>query len=240
MPAFDVNASRLARDAAAPRESPSNRFNMSLSWSVARPVIAEGSVVHSTFGGLIALDAKTGQERWRDSPFDTLQFFRSPAVHDGTVYVTGADIGLVALDTTDGSVGWTLKSNTSVEAPPAPAGRWEPLCVGDETGEVARVTLDGEVAWRTNVYGNVTRLVANRTDGVSVGTSSGEVYFLYEGRGMWRQSVPGEVTALAGSEGSQTWLPLLLRNKTQQCTDNRHSYFASKTLMNYRFQTRSR
>ncbi len=48
-------------------------------------------------GGLIALDAADGEEQWRYAPAEAAHFFPSPAVHDGTVYVTGEDPGLVAL-----------------------------------------------------------------------------------------------------------------------------------------------
>lgn len=206
MPDFNTHATSWARNAAAPRESPSERFQVSLSRPTGRPVIAEESVFLPTAAGLVALNATTGEERWRYSPSDSLHFFRSPAVHGGTVYVTGVNIGLVALNTADGSVEWTLKSDASIRAPPAPAREWEALYIGDDTGEVARVTLDGKTEWSTNVYGTVTRLVANRVDGVFIGTSAGEVHALYDGQGIWRRSVPGKVTALAGTEGSDVYV----------------------------------
>jgi outer membrane protein assembly factor BamB len=157
-------------------------------------------------GGLIALDADSGDELWRYAPSEAAHFFSSPAVHDGILYVTGEDRGLVALDVADGEVEWTVRSNERMRAPPAPTREWRALYVGDDAGQVARVTPDGEVEWTTQVYGAVTRIVADDPNGVLVGTTAGEVYALYDGKGSWRQSVPGEVTALAGSTGSDVYV----------------------------------
>jgi outer membrane protein assembly factor BamB len=156
-------------------------------------------------GGLIALDTADGEEQWRYAPAEAAHFFPSPAVHDGTVYVTGEDPGLVALDVTDGSVKWTVESDDRMRAPPAPTRDWRALYVGDDAGRVVRVTPDGEIEWTTDVYGSVTRLVAHEPAGVFVGTTAGEVHALYDEQGVWRQPVPGKVTALAGTEGSDVY-----------------------------------
>ncbi|WP_425604714.1 PQQ-binding-like beta-propeller repeat protein [Halobellus ordinarius] len=80
-----------------PREAPKERFRIDLPSPTDRPVVADGTVFLPTMGGLIALDAADGEEQWRYAPAEAAHFFPSPAVHDGTVYVTGEDPGLVAL-----------------------------------------------------------------------------------------------------------------------------------------------
>lgn len=205
MPDFDSRATGWARDAAAPREAPSERFRIDLPTPTDRPVVADGTVFVPTMGGLIALDASDGEERWRYAPSEAAHFFPSPAVHEGFVYVTGEDPGLVALDVTDGAVKWTVESDGRMRAPPAPTEEWRALYVGDDAGQVVRVAPDGEVEGTTDVYGAITRLVAN-SPGVFVGTTAGEVHALYEGRGIWRQPVPGKVTALAGNEGDDVYV----------------------------------
>lgn len=206
MPDFDSRGGSWAHDAVAPRSAPTERFRLDLPSPTDRPVVADGTVFQPTMGGLIALDAADGTERWRYAPSDAAHFFPSPAVHDGSVYVTGEDPGLVALDVADGSVEWTVESDARMRAPPAPTREWRALYVGTDGGRVLRVTPDGEVEWTTDVYGAVTRLVAHEPEGVFVGTTAGEVHALYDGRGMWRRAVPGNVTALAGTEGSDVYV----------------------------------
>lgn len=205
-PDFDSRATGWARDAAAPREAPSERFRIELPSPTDRPVVADRTVYVPTMGGLIALDAADGEERWRYAPSEAAHFIRSPAVHDGSVYVTGEDPGLVALDAADGTVEWTVESDEPMRAPPAPSWEWRALYAGDDAGRVVRVTPDGEVEWATDVYGSVTRVVAHDPEGVFVGTTAGEVHALYDGRGIWRRSVPGKVTALAGTEGNDVYV----------------------------------
>lgn len=206
MPDFDSRATAWAREAAAPREAPSERFRIELPSPTDRTVVADRTVYMPTMGGLIALDAADGEERWRYSPSEAAHLFRSPAVHDGSVYVSGEDPGLVALDADDGTVEWIVESDEPMRAPPAPSWEWRALYVGDDTGRVVRVNPDGEIEWTTDVYGSVTQLVAHDPEGVFVGTTAGEVHALYDSRGVWRQPVPGKVTALASTEGSDVFV----------------------------------
>lgn len=197
MPDHDVAASGYAENAAAPRSSPSERFAVETSTPNDRAVVADGVVYLPTLSGLLALDASDGTERWRYATEDEgSDRFRSPAVHDGTVYVTG-EPGLLALDAEDGFVDWHLETDGDAAAPVAPMRDWNALFVGDENGVVYRVEPDGTVDWRFEVFGAVTRIVSAGVAGAYVGTAGGEVYALYDGRGLWRRRVPGKVTALA-------------------------------------------
>lgn len=207
MPDFDADARAYAPNAVAPRESPSERFAVETPSPTDRPVVAGDTVYLPTMGGLLALNAKNGEERWRYDPGEGqgAHFFRSPAVHDGAVYLTGEDPGFVALDAGNGEVRWSVETDTPMYAPPAPTRDWEAFYVGDGEGTVYRVTPDGEVDWTFSVYGAVTRLVADLTT-VAVGTEGGEVYTIYDGQGLWRRKVPGKVTALAGDDGSDLFV----------------------------------
>lgn len=206
MPDFDSRATGWAQNAVAPREAPSERFRIDLPSPTDRPVVANETVFLPTMGGLVALDASDGEKRWRYAPSEAAHFFRSPAIHDGTVYVTGEDPGFVALDGADGTVEWTIESDDPMRAPPAPTREWRALYVGTDAGRIARVSTDGEIEWTAHVYGGVTRLVADEPDSVFAGTTAGEVHALYNSRGIWRQSVPGKVTALAGTEGNDVYV----------------------------------
>ena len=203
---WPMPATSWARDAVAPRENPAERFRITLPDPTDRPVVTNGTVFLPTMAGLLALDASDGEEQWRYAPSEAAHFFSSPAVHEDTVYVTGEEPGLVALHAADGTVEWTVESDEPMRAPPAPSTEWRALYVGDDGGRIRRVTPDGEVKWVTDVYGSVTQLVAHTIEGVFVGTTAGEVYALYDGHGTWRQSVPGEVTALAGNEGGDVYV----------------------------------
>lgn len=207
MPDYDRFASAYAYDAAAPRESPDERFRVETPSPTDRPVVADGVVYLPTMGGLLALDARTGEERWRYTTQDRgAHWFSSPAVSGDAVYVTGEPPALVALDPADGEVQWSIGDDRLARAPPAPAAEWHRLFVGDEEGTVHAVTTDGEVDWTVDVFGSVTRLVANGHEGVYAGTSAGTVYALYDGRGLWRRSVPGKVTALAADNGNDVFV----------------------------------
>ncbi|MFC6954254.1 PQQ-binding-like beta-propeller repeat protein [Halorubellus litoreus] len=201
MPDHGALASSYAPDAVAPRSSPSERFAVETSTPTDRPVVADGAVYLPTMAGLLALDATDGTQRWGFSTDEAgSEWFRSPAVHDGTVYVTG-EPGLLALDASDGTERWRVETADRVQAPVAPMLEWDGFYLGDDAGNVYRLTLDGTVEWRTQVFGSVTRLVADHIDGAIAGTAGGEVYRLYDGRGLWRKRVPGKVTALSLADG---------------------------------------
>ena len=65
---------------------------------------------------LYAVDARTGEERWRS---DSTGFFRSsPAVVNGTVYVGNEDRHLYAFDAESGTVRWRYETSGSVRSAP--------------------------------------------------------------------------------------------------------------------------
>ncbi|MFC6954255.1 PQQ-binding-like beta-propeller repeat protein [Halorubellus litoreus] len=201
MPDYDSNGTAYASDAAAPRSRPSERFAVETRLPYDRPVVADGTAYLPTQKELVAFDATDGTERWRYGGGEESSLpVRSPAVRDGTVYAAGGP-GLVALDAADGSERWRVETPGDVQAPVAVTRDWDALFVGDERGNVYRVTPDGDVEWRAEVFGPVSRIVTVAFGGTYVGTVGGEVYRLYDGRGIWRKRVPGKVTALAVGDG---------------------------------------
>jgi outer membrane protein assembly factor BamB len=209
LPNYDAGYSAHALDAAAPRNGVTTR------WSVepptrasARPVVADGTVFVVSPRGLTAYDLADGSRRWQvlgDRPL-----VRAPVVVDGVVYVgvpTSRGPNLLALDLADGSRRWATELDDSVGAalgPDLSDGDLQALFVGDRGGTVYRVDpADGRVTARTDLFGVVERVVADRT--VLVGTEGGEVYSLLPDgdgfAGLWRRKLDGTVTELRGANG---------------------------------------
>ncbi len=68
-----------------------------------------GTIVIGDVGGaVIALDARTGAERWRRGTGSYV--YSSPAVADGTVYIGSYDGVLRALDLGTGGVRWSFRA----------------------------------------------------------------------------------------------------------------------------------
>lgn len=215
---YDRLATAYAPDAAAPRSDPGERFRVDLDGTPTdRPTVAGGTVFQPTMAGIEAFAADSGERRWlfRDRADDgAAVFYPPPAVHDGRAYV-GTDRGLVAVDAATGEEAWRVETADRVTAPPVPDYEWRYLFVGTDDATVLRVGLDGASAvdaggvdWRASAYGQVTHLVRSPglPSGVTAGTAGGEVHHIYDGRGRWRTTVPGSVTALSAGEGNDLYV----------------------------------
>ena len=205
---YDRYGAAYAPDAAAPRSSPGERFETALEGTPrARPIVAGGRVFQSTWHGIEAFDAESGEALWtfRDEDREGTSYYPAPAAHDGVVYV-GAEAGLIAVDAETGEEDWRVETDGEVTASPIPGYEWDPIYVGTDRGEVLRIQDDGEVEWRTTVYGEVNHLITPNVAGVTAGTTGGEVFTLYDGRGLWRRKVPGKVTALSAQSGNDVFV----------------------------------
>lgn len=205
---LDRAGAAFAHDAAVPRSEPGERFEVALQGTpIDRPVVAGGRVFQSTWRGVEAFDAESGESLWThpDESPEGVNDSPPPAVHDGTVYV-GTERGLAAVDAESGETDWRVETDGGVSASPVPGYEWDSLYVGTDAGEVLRVSAEGEIEWRASVYGSVTHLVAPDVAGVTAATTAGEVFALYDGRGRWRRKVPGKVTALAGGDGNDLFV----------------------------------
>jgi outer membrane protein assembly factor BamB len=170
---------------------------------VGRPVVAGGRVFLPTLGGLrtFALDGSPG---WSLAPLAdrSTAWVTGPAVCDGTAYVGTDDRrSLLALDAASGDEVWRVDVG-DVSVPPVPDHDWGTVFVGTRDGTVARVdAASGEVRWTASVFGAVTSL-ATSADIAYAGTEAGEVYALFDGRGLWRRKLPGSVVDVAlGNSG---------------------------------------
>lgn len=204
---YDRFGSAYVPDAAVPRSNPSERFDVSLEGTPnGRPIVVDGQVFQSTWAGIEVFDAESGEKQWRfPEDEEGASQYSLPVIHDGTAYL-GTESGLVAVDAENGEEQWRVETEGAVTASPVAIPAWDGLYAGTNRGEVLRVSLGGEIEWRASVYGEVTHLVAAQLAGVTAATTGGELFHLYDGRGLWRQKVPGKVTALAGHMGNDLFV----------------------------------
>lgn len=107
--------------------------------------------IYAHSGGLfiVALDAATGEEIWRQRALTP--FHSAPTVADGRVYLTTDDNELLALDASDGSVLWTHRSiaeTARLLTAPSPAVLGETVVVPYSSGEVVALRAqNGTVLW---------------------------------------------------------------------------------------------
>lgn len=119
------------------------------------PVVAYGRVFVATRSALVALDASTGEEVWRNP--DVHDLLSTPAIHDGRLILGGTDGRLRAAWASNGTVAWSvlletgaqstgIASSPSVHEGRAYVGTFNETAGG--MGRVAAVNLNnGSVAW---------------------------------------------------------------------------------------------
>jgi len=206
LPDFDAQGTSYNPNPVGPRSEPDERWRRTVPQPTGRPVVAGGRVYLPTLGGLrtFALDGSPG---WTLPPAEdrSTAWTTGPAVHDGTAYVGTDDRRrLLALNATDGEERWRADVG-DVSVPPTPDHDWETVFVGTRDGTVARVGTDaGEIRWTASVFGPVTAL-ATSGDIAYAGTEAGELYALFEGRGLWRRKLPGAVVDVALGNGGPVY-----------------------------------
>jgi outer membrane protein assembly factor BamB len=130
---------------------------------------------------VIAVDAATGEVRWRGRLANTV--FTAPRVVDGTVYVGGADYYLYAFDAADGTRIWRTETANAVTGGPLPvAGR----LVTRIGGRLRRRPLAGAVSRTPH------RVVVHRQDGTPVASSDAD-QFVDDGSVEWISGTDGAV-----------------------------------------------
>ncbi len=104
---------------------------------------------HSGGKFVVALDAATGEEVWRQTALTP--FHSAPTIADGRVYLTTDDNELFALDATDGSVLWTHRSiaeTARLITAPSPAVLGETVVAPFTSGEIVAFSAsNGTVLW---------------------------------------------------------------------------------------------
>lgn len=204
-PQFDRIASSYNPKPVGPRESVAERWSLDISLpSDCPPVVADGLAFLPTASEVLAVDARTGEEQWRENGGDGPMWPLSVIYHDGLVFVAQMDErGLLALDAETGERQWTFDpEGHGVQAlvvdPQRPS-----LFAGDDEGYVYELDpTTGESRWRRQVFGGVTALAQSIPE-LLVATEAGEVYALgpSDGHAYWRGEVPGNVEALATANG---------------------------------------
>ena len=118
-------------------------FGGAISWDAGR------LFAHSGGKFIVALDAATGEEVWRQTALTP--FHSAPTVADGRVYVTTDDNELFALNAQDGEVLWTHRSISETArliTAPSPAVLGETVIAPFTSGEIVALRAqNGTVLW---------------------------------------------------------------------------------------------
>jgi outer membrane protein assembly factor BamB len=115
------------------------------------PAVSDGLVVFGSGDfNIYAVDAQTGQEKWK---FGTGLIHHPPAVHDGVVYAVSAD-NLHALDAATGAVKWTVNTQRSSLKAPVVDGDALVLAAGNFLLALDRAS--GQERWRFEAGGEIT------------------------------------------------------------------------------------
>lgn len=198
----DVLAYRGNSEHSGQQPGPAPTGNLQLAWRFdtggeiySTPVIANGILyVASKNGYLYALNAETGQERWR---FQLTAYVvrSSPVAADGVVFI-GAGFNLFALDAKTGAQVWRVPLRYAGQSTPTIA-RGVVVVPSQEGWIYAFAAKTGEVRWRIPTDGVVFGSPAITGDIVAIGTDTGTVYTvkLETGQLIWRKSMTGGVIA---------------------------------------------
>ena len=169
-----------------------------------RPIIADETVLVSTYPDLVALELASGEERWRRWTDEETEPTAPPVVVDGTVYVgTTEPAELVALSIEDGTTAWRASLGARPTTAPVVSPEGDRLAIGTAEG-VTGVTRDGEVDWTRETFSTVSALVT-RTGRLYVGTRGGELRLyistLRNPSGRWERQLDGVVDQIAALRG---------------------------------------
>lgn len=116
-------------------------FYASAADALSPPVVAGGTAYVGVAGsggedgGLLAIDIANGEERWTLDTDDAI--YESPAITDGTVYLSGNRATLYAIDATTGKQEWHLSTGDGPYSRPVVAGGT--LFVGSDKGKLYAV-----------------------------------------------------------------------------------------------------
>ncbi|WP_270376075.1 outer membrane protein assembly factor BamB family protein [Marinicauda sp. Alg238-R41] len=114
-------------------------------------IAVDGGRVYAHRGAefVVALDAGTGEEIWRQTAFTP--FHSAPTVSDGRVFLTTDDNELFAIDATSGEVLWThrgISESARLLTAPSPAVYGEIVIAPYSSGELVALRVsNGSVLW---------------------------------------------------------------------------------------------
>jgi outer membrane protein assembly factor BamB len=146
MPDADPGRSNAVPDAAGPTAPVAELWTADVGTALSRPVIADGIVyVGGDDGWVRALDARTGDRRWRQSVDAAAG---TPWLVDGRLHVPTGD-AVVALDPADGAERWRTPTPNRAGLTVAQHGLY--WLSGGELPAVVGVDADGAERWRTDI-----------------------------------------------------------------------------------------
>lgn len=202
-PAFDRYNTAYNPAAVGPADGVTERWSMEIPGPSARPVIADGTAFLPTANGVVAVDAATSEEQWREPGDDPPLWPRDVRYHDGTLYVGAIEEpALLALDAESGERRWTYTPREREHGVYSLLVTPEPdhpqVWAGTHGGVYSIDPATGEPEWRRDTFGAVVRLSLGIPYLFAV-TESGEVLALSrdDGAGYWRQNVNGHVNGFA-------------------------------------------
>lgn len=156
--------------------------------------------VASAYAMLVALDAATGRELWRQN-FDA-PLTGPPAVQGDRVFIAASDSTLWALDAATGRIDWSIAATESITAlarGAAPAVAGDLVVMPSKAGELTAVRRsNGGIAW--------TSVVTGRRTGAAYATISaitGDP--VIDGARVYAANHQGRLVALEARTGAEIW-----------------------------------
>ncbi|QFG22989.1 PQQ-binding-like beta-propeller repeat protein [Actinomadura sp. WMMB 499] len=169
----------------------------------ASPVLAEDPATGRTVlcagghdGLLRAFDPADGRELWSSRRCGRIE--RTPAVHDGTVYFPCSGGWVHALSVGDGSVRWRVETAPSAGTEPVVVPAAGALVLGDVSGLVRALDLDGgKELWRFRTANTVAGPVAAAGTLVHAASWDHHLYALRADTGseVWRYDTGAAIAA---------------------------------------------
>jgi outer membrane protein assembly factor BamB len=184
-----------------------NQQDGSVQWSVDisgngalhSPAVVNGMLYFGNWSGsdsdtgLYALDANSGTIQWE---FDNSEVHGSPAVFNGSVYVSSIDNFIYSIDADSGRELW--KFETGDEVTPSPSVANSTVYVGSKDGAVYALDAgDGAEKWRFETGGKVNHAVAVVGNIVYAGSTDNHAYALNaeDGTEIWRFDTGGGIVS---------------------------------------------
>ena len=162
--------------------------------SISSPEVAGGVIyIGSNDSYVYALDAVTGEQRWR---FQTGHWVSSPTVVEGVVYVGSGDSYVYALDAVTGAQRWRFQTGAGVESHPAVVEGV--VYIGSNDSYLYALDgATGEQHWRFQTGDEVTSSPAVLGGVVYIGSGDSYVYALEAATGAqrWRFQTGDEVAS---------------------------------------------
>jgi outer membrane protein assembly factor BamB len=166
-----------------------------------------------------ALDATTGQEKWRFTAFSNIS--TNPVIFNNTVIFGADDATVYALDTTTGSKVWTFRTENMIlsSSPKISNGV---VFIGEDNGYLYAINAtNGQLKWKYS------------TNGVSLAHSTpaiynGVVYIAGAYRPLSHYNYLGSLYAVNEFTGTEKWRSLdSLGFSTSPCVDNGKVYVSA-------------